>query len=1078
MLRPIIFFATAAAFVTVAAQNTPLWLRNPAVSPDGSTIAFTYKGDIYTVPVSGGEARQLTSDKGYDSKPLWSPDGTRIAFTSDRVGNNIDIYVMPAKGGTAHRVTTNSATETPLTWLDDSTLLFSAAGMGSEDAILPPSVQQTYTVNVNGGRPRLYAHVQMGAADADRNGRLLYQDKKGFENIYRKHERSSGTNDIWLKDGGRYTKLTTFNGHDNNPLWIDDNSIAFVSEQDGTLNVWTMDADGSNQRQITHFTDFPVRSLSRADNGLMAFSWNGELYTMRPGQEPAKVNVSIVSDDFDADLQKRYLSSGATYAALSPKADEVAMVVRGDVYVTSAKYKTTKRITNTSGQERVVDMSKDGRTLVYDSERDGQWKLYLAKPRNKDEKKLTYATDIDEELLYAPADGRPAQRPAFSPDGKKVAFLEGRDEIRVIDLDTRKVTTALDGKYNYSYQDGDVSFSWSPDSRWLIADFIGVGGWNNTDIALVKADGSEVVDLTESGYADSNARWAMGGRAITYTTGRYGMKNHGSWGNQSDVVVMFLDGDAWDEFNRSEEEAALDKEAEKAKKDDASDDKKDKKGKKDKKAKADEKDDAVKPLEFDLANRHYRTRRITNMSGGIYDYWLNNDGTKLYYIVRNADGKANMMVRDLRKGEVKVFTPGIAGAIVPDSKGESLLVLGGSLKKVALPDGKAEAIEFEAPYDRHPSLEREYIYKHMLSQVADKFHDVNLHGADWEKYGKAYERFLPYINNNYDFSEMLSEILGELNASHTGSGYRNGGADLVTAKLGAFFDENYDGDGLKVKEVVARGPLSAKKLNVRPGDVITAIDGETIAAGADYNPMLEGKNGKKVRLTVLRTNGKTDNIVVRPVSSVSDLLYQRWVERNEHIVDSISGGRVGYVHIQGMNTPSFQEIYSKLLGKYRNREAVVVDTRWNGGGWLHNDVALLLNGKEYVRYTPRGRYIGSDPFSQWTKPSAMLVNESNYSDAHGTPYVYQTLKIGDVVGAPIPGTMTAVWWEDQVDPTIYFGIPQVTSLDRNGEPLENKQLNPDVIIYNNPADVAAGHDAQLEGATRHLLQQLDAARTK
>ena len=204
-----------------------------------------------------------------------------------------------------------------------------------------------------------------------------------------------------------------------------------------------------------------------------------------------------------------------------------------------------------------------------------------------------------------------------------------------------------------------------------------------------------------------------------------------------------------------------------------------------------------------------------------------------------------------------------------------------------------------------------------------------------------------------------------------------------------------------------------------------------------------------MRLTVEHAGGKTDIVKIKPISqgTLSSLLYQRWVERNEAVVDSLSNGRIGYVHIEGMDSPSFRRVYSKLLGKYRNKEAVVVDTRWNGGGWLHNDVALLLNGKEYVRYTPRGRYIGSDPFSQWTKPSVMLVNEANYSDAHGTPYVYQTLKIGDIVGAPVPGTMTAVWWENQIDPTLIFGIPQVTSLDIHGEPLENKQLNPDVEVY-------------------------------
>ena len=462
------------------------------------------------------------------------------------------------------------------------------------------------------------------------------------------------------------------------------------------------------------------------------------------------------------------------------------------------------------------------------------------------------------------------------------------------------------------------------------------------------------------------------------------------------------------------------------------------------------------------------------MSGFTGDYYLSEDGSKLYYTTVNADGKANLMMRDLREGDTKVLVPGLSGGFEPDAKGENLFVVSGrGLSKVSIPDGKKEDIEFEAPYDRHPSLEREYIWDHMVSQVADKFHDVRMHGADWKKVGADYRKFLPDIDNGRDFAELMSEALGELNASHTGGRYRGAGARMSTGRLGAFFDENYDGEGIRIAEVLPRGPLSAKKDKVKAGDVITAIDGTAIAPGADFNNLLEGKADKKVRLTIRRTDGKVDNITVKPTDDVSDLLYQRWVERNEAYVDSISGGRIGYIHIEGMDSPSFREVYSKLLGKYRNREAVVVDTRWNGGGWLHNDVALLLNGKEYVRYTPRGRYIGSDPFSQWTKPSAMLVNESNYSDAHGTPYVYQTLKIGDIVGAPVPGTMTAVWWETQVDPSLVFGIPQVTSLDRNGEPLENKQLNPDIEVYNNPADVQAGHDAQLEEATRSLLRKLD-----
>ena len=913
----------------------------------------------------------------------------------------------------------------------------------------------------------------MGAASVSESGKVLYQDKKGFENIWRKHERSSGTSDIWLYDNGRFTQLTKFNGHDLNPVWkADGNSFFFISEEDGTLNVYEATADGKSKKQLTRFAKHPVRHLSAAGNGTLAFSWDGDIYTMRPGSEPQKLAVEIIADQYDGDRVKYFTDRGATTMAVSPSGNELAFVIRGDVYVTDAKYKTTKRITDTPAQERYVSFSKDGRTLVYDSDRDGYWQLFTATIKNPDEKQFAYATEIVEEPLYKCATA--AQQPVFSPDGSKIAFLENRTEIRVIDPKTKKVNTALDGKYNYSYTDGDVSFSWSPDSKWLLADYIGIGGWNNTDIALVKADGTEVIDLTESGYSDGNAKWVLGGKAITYHTGKYGMKSQGSWGNQGDILMMALDGEAWDNFNATEEEIALMEKAEKEKKEKEEKAKEGNKKDKKKGKKDDKKDDKSKDLTFDLANRKHRMARLTGSSAFVGDYFMNPKGTKFYYVARATEGGYNLMERDLKKGDTKVLIKGVSGGIETDAKGENIfLITGSGLKKIDLAKGSTENIEFEAPYDRKPSLEREYIFDHMVRQVNDKFYDKNIHGIDWTGYGEHYRQFLPYINNNEDFSILMSEILGELNASHTGSGHSAGGASLQTAELGAFFDPAYEGDGLKVTEVLPRGPLAARKVNVKPGDIIMSVDGKKIEAGKDYYPLLEGKAGKKTRLEIRRADGKTDFAEIKPMQKwyLSDHLYKRWVEHNQAVVDSLSGGKIGYVHVEGMDGSSYQTVYDQLFGKYRNCDAVIVDTRFNGGGWLHNDIALLLGGKEYVRFMPRGKYIGSEPFSQWTKPSVMLVNESNYSDAHGTPFVYQTLGIGDVVGAPIPGTMTAVWWETQIDPSLYFGIPQVTSVDMQGNVLENHQLNPDVLIYNNPADELSGNDAQLAGAVKHLLSK-------
>ncbi len=1071
-LIPVLLAATTA--LTASAADAPLWLRNVAISPDGSTIAFTFRGDIFTVPATGGAARQLTTDKAYDTAPVWSPDGSTIAFSSNRDGST-DVFIIPAAGGTARKLTTHSGSETPLAWLNDSTVLFTSSLLPSPTT-LRPSGSQVYTVTTAGSRPKLFSSTPMRSVSVNpTDGTLLYQDIKGFENAFRKHERSSGTGDVWVIDAdGHHKKLTSFNGNDLNPVWTGGDTFAFLSEQaNGTLNILSRSTSNADARALTSFDRHPVRSLSATPDGRrMAFSWDGEIYTLTPGAMPQKVAVDIIADDYDKDRVFSTRTSGATCMEPAPDGKEIAFVVRGEVYTTSVEYPTTKRITNTSGQERNVTYKSDGRTLVYDSERDGLWQLFAATIKNPDEKSFTYATDIEETLLYK--SDKAAQQPVFSPDGKKVAFLEDRTTLRVLDFDTKAVNTALEGKYNYSYQDGDLTFRWSPDSRWLLVDYIGEGGWNNSDIAMVRADGSEVIDLTRSGYSDANPRWALDGEALIWESNKYGMKNHGSWGAQFDVMFMALTPEALDKLRLTEEEAKLAEEADKAKKDDESgDDKKDKKSKKDKKNKKDKKDkDEARPeIKYDFANRDLRTLRITPMSAHIGDFLLSKDGDKLYYVAVDPAGDANLMVCDLREDETTVLAKGVSGAIVPDAEMANIFMISRKgLSKINLESGKTTPIAFEAEYDRHPSLEREYIYDHMLSQVRDKFYDKNLHNVDWSAYGEDYRKFLPYINNNEDFAILLSEILGELNASHTGGRYY-GDMEYSTASLGAFFDESYQGDGLKVAEVIAGGPLSTAKAAVKAGDVITAINGTAIKAGEDYYPLLRGKSGKRTRLTL--ADGR--NIEVKPISRgrEADLLYKRWVRRNEAIVDSVSGGRIGYVHVEGMDDESFRTVYSNLLGKYRNCDAVVVDTRWNGGGWLHNDIAQLLSGQAYIRWTPRDQYIGTEPYSQWCKPSAMLVNEANYSDAHGTPWVYQTLKIGDLVGAPVPGTMTAVWWESQIDPSIVFGIPQVTSRDMQGNVLENRQLNPDIEVYNTPEGVESGHDEQLITAVRHLLEQVD-----
>ena len=326
----------------------PLWMRGGAISPDGSSIAFSYMGNIYTVPSVGGEAKQLTTNASYDGNPLWSPDGKELAFASNREGS-MDVFVVSAQGGQARRVTTHSFNEYPAAWLGADSLLIRRAGNPTVSELTFPggTFTRLYKVSKTGGRQTLFSAISMDHVSIASDGRILYNNVKGYEDPWRKHHTSSIARDIYMKEGGEYKRMTTFAGEDRNPVWAPDGKgYYYLSEKDGTFNVYHSALNG-NSRQLTSFKGNPVRYLSISSQGLLSFAYDGELYTMVPGKEPVRVPVKI-NTDIDTDKVIRSLASrGATYVAVSPKGKDVAFMLNGDVYVTTIDFSTTKQITCT-----------------------------------------------------------------------------------------------------------------------------------------------------------------------------------------------------------------------------------------------------------------------------------------------------------------------------------------------------------------------------------------------------------------------------------------------------------------------------------------------------------------------------------------------------------------------------------------------------------------------------------------------------------------------------------------------------------------------------------------------------------
>lgn len=1077
-LHLIVFFlfSLAVFFVPLAdagQSERPLWLRYPTISPDGESIAFTYGGQIWMVSSNGGEAVPLTGEHYHSKRPVWSPEGEHIAFAANVFGN-YDVFVMSAKGGDIQRLTFHSTENLPYAFSHDGKqVYFSSVRPGPHQADFysgsPLMSQKLYSVPVSGGRPCMVLPLPALDIRFDSEGtRMLYTNLPSFEQPWRKHHVSDATRDIWLYDAQEQTheQLTFYRGEDRNPLWsLEQDYFYYLSQRSGSFNVWKKPLSGNvDPVQVTFHDTHPVRFLTKDNDGGLVYGYDGEIWRLPPGNsDPVRVPVRINKGHLKNHRVYGDVHQEATELAVSPNGRELAVVAKGDIFVVSTETGRTRRITSTPQQERSVSFSPDGRALLYAGERDGNWDIFETRIIDEEAMFFTGGTRTREKKVLDTASD--VFEPAYSPDGSRIAFMEDRSRLMVLDRESGKTTAIMPEGLFYSYVDADMNFiTWSPDGGSLLA----AKGCivSRQDVVLLDASGKlPMINLSRSGYIDRTPIFTADGKAVLWASDRRGFRSAERQHAEKDVFGVFLDKEAFDVFMLDPELVQQGIHEHPATEH------------------LDGPDGAAPTFfeESDLEGLNHRTIRMTpfSLKGVSFFDTITPDNRHLLVVAKQSDGMDAGYIFSQR-GEVEqlFIRPASPDYALGPEKRDLYFFDPEGIVSFNLETGEYGMLPFEAEVAYDFRGEVNYIFNHVWRLTSTKFYDPEMHGVDWEKYKDEYSKYLPHIHTWEDFTEMLSEMVGELNASHTGARlHATPPCADRTASLGIYYDHSHREAGVKVAEILPGGPADRAHGLLKPGALIKSVDGREITPDMDIHELLNRKEGVPISLEVLLPgSAATVHATVVPDSFEHEmhLAYMRWVSVRKAMTDELSNKRIGYIHFSSMDAPSFQRAYSELFGEYRDREAVIVDVRFNMGGNLHEELITLFTGKALGKNISRdGFVVGQIPRYRWIRPSAMLVNAASYSDGSILPHLYQKHAVGPLVGDRVPGTGTASWRGEQQMSALTYGVPQLGFQGPDGAWFENQEIEPDVLVRNSPDSVTEGRDLQLEKAVQVLLDKLN-----
>ncbi len=1063
-----LFLFTVIVLITgLDSKAQQLLLRQPAINNDGSLVAFSFQGDIWTVPATGGKATRLTIHEAYEANPIFSPDGKQIAFSGARFGNN-DIFVMPAAGGMPKRLTYHSGPDAVSSWTQADKILFSTAREFRQ--IERPA--EVYTISPKGGtESRMLDAVGFDPALSP-DGKFLAFVRGDINPVARHAYRGSSDRDIWLYDinNKTYTQMPGFETNDILPQWGSNGALYFLSSNEGAYNLYRLNISANGKaankpEKLTDYKDEAIRSYNiSADGNTIVFEKDMNLYTMKADKGAAKkLEVQINADDrLDATEQKT-LTTGANDYAVSPNGKMLAFALRGEIFIKDADKEKSRSVNVSNHAYRDVEPAwLNDSTLIFCSDRaDGNFDMYLY--RSSDTTERSMYKSLKHELKQITKTDGDETTPVVSPDGKKITYTRGRGTFVVADI-------SAEGKLSNEKILSDSwtaprDIAWSPDSKWLAYAMTDL--YTNLEVYIQSADNSgKAVNVSMHPRTDRSPVWSADGSKLGFISER-------GVGRSADVWFVWLKKEDWEKEAPDWQERdtpAADAAAKPA----------------DKKT--------IKPIKIDFDKIYERAVQVTGFAGDEDDLAISKDGETFYYTTATSTAKGRDLYSIKWDGkDLKEITKGGTNptGVSMDREGKYLYYTKtGALGRIDLKTSTAESLPYVAKMKIDYTAERTQVFEEAWRTIRDGYYDPKFHGNDWGKLHDKYKERTVNASTSNDFAYMFSLLLGELNSSHMGltAPERIETQKESTGLLGTeLFPSN---DGMRVNHVIPGSQADKAGNQLKEGDIIIAVNGEAVNANENFYNLLSGLAGEKVLLTIKNKDGQQREVVIRPTTTIADKLYNEWVAERKKLVDKYSNGRLGYIHIKSMDFASFDVVEREFTVAGYGKEGLVIDVRYNGGGSTTDYLMTILNYKQHAYTIPRGasndlekdkkKFRDYYPigerlvYSAWTKPSIALCNEGSYSNAEIFSHAYKQLGIGKLVGVPTNGSVISTGGKTLMDGS-FVRLPGrgwfVKATDKNEE---LGPAVPDIIVENQPDWIAQGTDEQLKVATQELLKEVDA----